>query len=309
MSVPVEAWAAVPLASSVAFGLLAPPMSRRLPPRAATWLLSAGSVLLATSSVAVLGLIVVSVAGALPVVAWLGHWSAARVAAVEPFDPKTAMVAAAGLLVEACLSGWVAWRRGRRLLAAWSACRACASPLVVLPDRSPHAFALPGWPGRIVATTGLLEACTAEERRAVLAHEQAHLDARHDLHLAAVAIAAALDPALARVPRAARLASERWADESAARATGDRRVVADAIGRVARVRPPADGMFALPFGASHAEQRVLALLRRPPRLRAVPAGVLAGLGVAAGLSALVAAHDIAQIFEAARRVSLVVTGR
>ncbi len=298
-AVPVEAWVALTLASSVVFGVSAPAVSRFLPPRSAVWLLSTGSLLLAGSAAVVLGLVVLSVAGGLAPIATVGHWSAQRVAANEPFDPATAVVAGLLLAAGTLRAGVVSWGTLRRVLAAWSAARGCPGPLVVLPDPEPLAFAVPGWPGRIVASRGVLDACSPEERLAVLAHEQAHLDGRHDLHLVAVAVAAALDPALVALPRASRRAMERWADERAAKDAGDRRIVAAAIGRVAGADPPAWRLLTIPLGATDAEWRVRALLRHPPPRRIAATLVLASVGMVAAGASLVAGHDIVQVFEAA----------
>src|SRR5262249_7851163 len=51
--------------------------------------------------------------------------------------------------------------------------------LVVLPDRRPHAFAVPGRPGRVVVTDTMLRILSPEQRRVLLAHERAHLIYRH----------------------------------------------------------------------------------------------------------------------------------
>ncbi|WP_243437291.1 M48 family metalloprotease, partial [Streptomyces sp. FH025] len=95
-------------------------------------------------------------------------------------------------------------------------------PLAVLDDARADAFALPGRlhlpgrpgePGRIVVTSGMLRALSGPERAALLAHERAHLAARHHLFLALAEHAADLHPALRplRAPLGYHL--ERWADE------------------------------------------------------------------------------------------------
>ncbi|GLZ48001.1 integral membrane protein [Actinomycetospora sp. NBRC 106375] len=53
--------------------------------------------------------------------------------------------------------------------------------LRVLDGAVPFAYCLPGRAPRVVVTDGALDTLDDEELRAVLAHEQAHLDARHDL--------------------------------------------------------------------------------------------------------------------------------
>ncbi|PYC61400.1 M56 family peptidase, partial [Streptomyces tateyamensis] len=69
------------------------------------------------------------------------------------------------------------------------------------------------------------------ERAALLAHERAHLRARHHLFLAAAEYAAVLHPALRRLRGPLGYHLERWADESAARSVGDRALTARAVGR------------------------------------------------------------------------------
>ncbi|PJT49548.1 hypothetical protein CWI85_16830, partial [Streptomyces albidoflavus] len=93
----------------------------------------------------------------------------------------------------------------------------------VLPDPEPYAYALPGRPGRIVVSRAMLESLDADERHALLAHEQAHLDGRHHRLLLAVRLAACLNPLLRPLRSAVGYGAERWADEDAAMAVGDRR--------------------------------------------------------------------------------------
>ena len=73
-----------------------------------------------------------------------------------------------------------------------------------------------GRPGRIVVSTGLLRRPDASERRALLAHERAHLAGGHHVHNTAAHLAAAASPLLGRLAAAVALACERRADETAA---------------------------------------------------------------------------------------------
>ncbi len=57
------------------------------------------------------------------------------------------------------------------------------SSVTVLPHASPTAYCVPGAGRRIVLTAGAVEALEPDELGAVLAHERAHLNARHDLIL------------------------------------------------------------------------------------------------------------------------------
>jgi len=87
----------------------------------------------------------------------------------------------------------------------------------------------PGRPGQIVVTTGMLDALDADERRAMFAHELAHLQLRHHLFLRLSGLAAAALPILRPVALQVRFATERWADERAARDIGSRSLVARAV--------------------------------------------------------------------------------
>jgi Zn-dependent protease with chaperone function len=72
-----------------------------------------------------------------------------------------------------------------------------------------------GLRGRIVVTTGLLHNLEPAERRAVLAHEAAHLRGHHQIYVQLTELAAAANPLLRPVARAVRYGVERWADEPA----------------------------------------------------------------------------------------------
>jgi beta-lactamase regulating signal transducer with metallopeptidase domain len=79
-----------------------------------------------------------------------------------------------------------------------------------------------------VASVGLLRGLDAGQRRAVLAHERSHLRHHHHVHHTTVRLAAAANPLLWALPAAVTLATERWADEDAAR-TARRDTVAQAL--------------------------------------------------------------------------------
>lgn len=61
--------------------------------------------------------------------------------------------------------------------------RVCAADLRVLDVREPLAYCLPGMRQRVVLSQGALAQLDDSELQAVLAHERAHLRARHDLVL------------------------------------------------------------------------------------------------------------------------------
>lgn len=135
----------------------------------------------------------------------------------------------------------------------------------VLATAQPIAFAVPGRPGRIVISDGMIELLDSSERAALFAHERSHLANRHHRYTAIAEGAAAAVPVLRSLAAQVRFATERWADEDAASEVGDRRLVASAIARAALASngfSPANGLLALTSQGVAA--RVDALLVEPP---------------------------------------------
>ncbi|MEU8785170.1 M56 family metallopeptidase [Streptomyces sp. NPDC048637] len=224
--------------------LLAVPAARRaaqsLPPRAAAWLLTGCAVALAVCTATALGLLLAAGALRLPPVAALGHLSLPLLGG-DPAVTVPAAWAAAGLLT-GCAATVVHRARRHRTELRTARRAADAHPrsgdLCVLPDPAPDAYALPGRPGRVVVTAGMLRALPPAEREALFAHERAHLAGRHHLFLLTAALAAACHPLLGSLRAPLAYALERWADEAAASRVGDRRVTARAIGRAALAAGP-----------------------------------------------------------------------
>jgi hypothetical protein len=120
-----------------------------------------------------------------------------------------------------------------------------AGDVVMAADDEPLAVALPGRPGRILLTTGMVRLLSPRERAAVLAHERAHLKHRHHLLMAAAGAAAATSPLLRPVRDSVAYLIERWADEDAATEVGSRDLVARAVAKAALAttdRKPALGV-------------------------------------------------------------------
>nr|WP_240942045.1 M56 family metallopeptidase [Planosporangium thailandense] len=142
--------------------------------------------------------------------------------------------------------------------------------LVVVDSDQPDAFAIPPPSGRIVVTTGLLRALSADERRVLLAHEQAHVDHHHAWWVLATDLAAATNPLLRSSAQAVRHAVERWADEDAARQVGDRVLTARTIARAALLVTPTQPAQAMTATGGNVPDRVRALMGAPPRRRLLP---------------------------------------
>jgi Zn-dependent protease with chaperone function len=174
-------------------------------------------------------------------------------------------------------------------------CSSCGDgELAVVALDALHAFAVPGRPGRILITRGLLSVLDGDERRVVLAHERAHLQGRHHWLRAATEVCAAVNPVLIPVREAVDFLVERCADEHAAAVTGSRALVARALAKAALAGEAAGGIpggtpvwpGALAFASCGVSARVAALHSEPPRPEhLVPSGVLA-LGVATAVAAV-----------------------
>lgn len=238
----------LPSVLALAAVLLVSRHSRELRPRTAAVLLAAGCVVgVATTFVAVASVVI----GQLAEVPWL----AARLgwctrAATTPAG-LVAVVGGAGMLVCGLRAGAMTARRQRRHRSV------STDPVVVVESTVPHAVAVPGRPGQVVVTTGLLAVLEPVERRAVLAHEFAHLRLHHDRYLRIATVSAAALPLLRPVRDHLRFAVECWADESAATEVGSRSTVASALLKVALAGGPGEtSPGALAIGGADIARRV-----------------------------------------------------
>ena len=256
------------LAFATLFGAIGPVVARRLSPAIAAWLLSAGGMVAALSGVAALSALGMTLVGDNPSFASAGHWSISSFRRSDPVGWPIAVVAIALLAIGLCRFTWISVRRVQSISAAHRLSHRMpdtGSDLVVLPDATTDAYAVPGRPGRIFVTQGMLALLSHEECTVMLAHERSHLRHHHHRHRTATIIAAALNPLLATLPEAQGWVTERWADEDAAR-EGDREVVASALRRAATAAGTAQRpTIALPLTADAVESRVAAMRAAPPR--------------------------------------------
>ncbi|MCT2588835.1 M56 family metallopeptidase [Streptomyces sp. N2-109] len=298
---PVTAWPIVRLAE------------QHLHPRGAARLLTVVGGLLAVCSTLCLVLLMVVGTAQLPGNPLPDGWSDPEVRAAVPHEKYVGEVS-----IGALLAVLVAWslavaghfrvrRRAHRSLAGLP-----DAELAVLPDAAPYAYALPGDSGRrgrVVVSTAMLDHLDADERRVLIAHEQAHLAARHHRFLLLTRLAARANPLLSPLRNAVTYSAERWADEEAAREVGSRRTVARAVAKAAlvtrRAHASAPPAFAEP---GPVPRRVAALLAPEPPARSwPPTGTAAGLAAwvaaagtaASALSALIAAAALTAILIAA----------
>lgn len=311
----------LPLLFPVPAALAARPLADRLEPRLATWLLTACGLALAALSCAALGVLAVAGLVRLPLAAQLGEWSPATVRTGDSVSVTEAVAAAVVLAAAAAAGIRMLWRRMRSLAAAAleAACLPGHERLVIVDDDTPDAYALPGLPGRVVVSTGMLDALSDTDREAMLAHEAAHLACHHYAFVAVAHLAVAVNPLLKPVATAVAYTVERWADEHAATVCGDRRQVAHAVGRAALAitRHPSRrhlpgavlgllGRLRSPLATAGPVPRRVAALLAPPRGRSLQwkhsllplAGAAAVIGSSA-LCAFAAAHELHVLLELA----------
>jgi beta-lactamase regulating signal transducer with metallopeptidase domain len=295
--------AAVWLVLCVGFAVSAPRLVAAARPAAAVRLSVSAALALTAAGVFVLGAAAATWAFQDPVLAALSRLSVGKLHADSPIPPVAAVVAGVLLVAAAgslAICGW-------RIVAAHRVVRAAigrpdGDDVLVLDDERIEAFVTPGRRGRVVVTTSLLRALDPAEREALLAHELAHRRHAHGWWTLAVRLIVAVNPLLRGVRGAAEHAMERWADEDAAAATGDRRLVARTVARVSLLKkhgPSAAMGVVLDAGGGDVPARVRALLKPES-----PGGRLAAIALVVFLAGAVVAVVLMQrttdgIFDAA----------
>jgi Zn-dependent protease with chaperone function len=271
----------LPLLLPVLVALTARWASERAVPRVAVrWLVTA-AVLSAAASVWSLTLLAVTLLDDLPPLSALDDRP--ELYLPEPVPGPVALVAAVALVAGVVRALRDLYRRGdtaRRLRGAGRP----VDGLVVADWTAPLAVAVPGRPGHLLVTTGMLRELDAAERRAVLAHERAHLAHRHHRAVGWAAAAAAVNPLLRPVRDAVVYLVERWADEDAAAAVADRGLVARAVARAALATVDGGPSAALGVHGGAIVRRVRAL-DGPPVNSGGPVRLTAAAVVAACLAA------------------------
>lgn len=216
----------LPALVAVTVGLAAGRLQRQLRPALAT---VSFTMLAGTAAVAVVGAIVVLATltiARFPLVADQVAWCRA-ITSAHGLPTAGALGVVAGTVAMFVSAATTARRHRRRPSITVN------GELVVLPTDEPTAYALPGRPGQVVVSRGMLRHLDAQERRVLLAHERAHLRYRHHRYLWVADVSAAVLPILVPLRERVRFATERWADEAAATEVGDRAVVARTICRAA----------------------------------------------------------------------------
>ncbi|GAB3399053.1 M56 family metallopeptidase [Flindersiella endophytica] len=205
---------------------------------------------------------------------------------------------------------WLAFQIGRDLLRDHSLRNRHSTAVAILGRRDDEldatvvdhpdvtSYCIPGRRGRIVVSSGAIEALGPGELAAMIAHERAHLDGRHHLLIGAARIVRAAFPflpAARRAPGAVAFFVERLADERASR-RHDRGDVASALLTAVRAKVPGG---TLGIGGETVSRRLLGLLEpvTPVSWKAKLAGLATLALFAAVPLALVAASAIEVVLE------------
>ncbi|MFY1634179.1 M56 family metallopeptidase [Solwaraspora sp. WMMB335] len=201
--------------------------------------------------------------------------------------PQLALVASAaaiavvllGSTVRGLLAAVRAQRRHRDLLALVGRADPAAPGALVLDHPSAAAYCLPGVRPTVVVSAGTLDLLDAGQLAAVLSHERAHADERHDLVLLPFTALCRALPRLRRLRaahRAVALLVEMRADDKARRRHPDE-LLATALRRFAAAGTPITPAGALGAADHDLDARVQRLLPGgpPPRLRPLVASVAA----------------------------------
>jgi|tagenome__1003787_1003787.scaffolds.fasta_scaffold20970882_1 Zn-dependent protease with chaperone function len=311
----------LPLAVNLVLAATGPTLARALHPRVGVRLLPGAMLVVASGTGVVLASLGFLALAQIPAVAAMGNWSpiALRATQLGPVPVEVTAGVAMLLLLASALRQTL--HAGRLLVRADATCRRCGAHthgLVVVEDDVPDAYALPTLPrhipghppgginGRIVVSTAMLRALSADERRVVLAHEAAHLAGHHHLYVQLAELAAAANPLLRPTARAVRLSIEREADEAAAAEVGDRRLAARALARAALAKAETSkqrrvARVALAATDGFVAQRATALLSPAPRPRRLLAAGLVLLAAVTLMGTAAAANRTDDSLDAAER--------
>lgn len=234
----------------------------------------------------------------------IGGWSTATLRAGMGLPIDAGLVAL--VVVTACLGAGII-RTVQAISALITATRSVnqleptSGDLVVIEDDVPTAYSVAALRGRIVVSTAMLAALSAAERRVLIAHEESHLRYRHNLYVQLGEIASAANPILRPVVPAIRWGIERWADEDAATAVGDRTLAAEALARAALAtagRPaPLPGIA---IADDHVGERVALLLAPAAAGKALPVATIAVAGLISWMTAAAVttwANNLVQLAE------------
>jgi Zn-dependent protease with chaperone function len=227
----------------------------------------------------------------------------------EPLRRTMAAIAAIGIIVMGRALWRVAgtWLATRRLSARWMLSGrpvgdiAPGLPAFVIDEPFPTVAVVGCLRPSLFVSRLVIDACTADEIRAMVSHERAHIASRDNVKRLLLRACPGL-PSVRRLSAVWSLAAEEAADAAAAASDPDRRLdLANALIRLARLAPAPtlpEGVSAFYHGGS-IEMRVRLLLEPPPPAAPGYERPLAVLAVAAlALACVVSAPAVHATMEA-----------
>lgn len=227
-----------PLLVTLGVAAVATSAHRRLPPRLAARFVTVALVLVVIAALPTALVVAIAFLAHAPVIGVGFQWCA------QALGLHSSISAWIGLPVLGLLTAGVV--RTVRLIRQHRSLRFDeVHPIQITHSHKPYAVTLPGRAGQIVMSTAMVDLLDDDERRIVVAHEEAHARYRHDRYLLTAELAAAVLPPLRALARRVSYSIERWADEAAAAVCGDRQLVAVTLGKVAlQTHPPTVAGFA-----------------------------------------------------------------
>lgn len=277
----------IPLLVSALIALAVAAAHRRLPPALATRVTTVALVLVAAAAIPTVWLTAATWVAHAPVV---GRWLDSCADSLGAHHGVSSLLGIPALVVSA-----LGVHRAFATLRTYRAVRRHESGLDIVDHDDAFAFTVPGRGGRVVMSSALHDQLSDAEREVVLAHEHAHARHRHDRYLLVAQLSASLLAPLQPLVRRMQFSIERWADEDAVAACGDRRLVARTLGRVALLS--AEPQPALAFAGLGVPARMAALLQPPvaPPRSMVRLALWSSVAAAAAFAAFQVQHLVAMI--------------
>lgn len=276
----------LPVLVALLAGAVTGVVHRRLPPNLAARILTFTAVGAALAVTWGLAIAAFAFAIQVPWIAERAGWCRVLLASHHRVPPPAGIISGLAIVIGAYRA--IRWQRHCRNVAR--VVGAGTGPIEVVPLEEPAAFAVPGRPGHIVVSQAMLDCLDVQQQRALLAHEQAHLDHHHHRYVRLADLAAEAVPVLHPIRAHVRFCTERWADEVAAEKVGDRRVVASAIARAALASAGSSTAPTLDFAGNGIAARVQALI--DPREHAALGSIVATASLFASLAFVVAGSTV-----------------
>lgn len=260
----MRVWVYLPLLLSILFPLATARTAAMLRPLAAVRVATAGAAVAALASTCTLTLLSLTLFDDLPPLsAFEGQ---PELGLPEPV-PDWLGATAALILLPVTIRFLREVRRRHQVVRELRAIKTPYAGLAVADLREAFAVAVPGRPGHVLVTSGMLRVLSEAERRVLLAHERSHLNRRHHRLVAVAAYSAAANPLLTSLVSLVSYLVERSADEDAAAEVGDRDMVARAVAKASLAGSGHDLAPALGLHGSQAVERVAAIAGPRPMPR------------------------------------------